>query len=360
MKEVQTLSTGAILSGLRGSGKSQVLAGVAAWAHNEGNWVIVKIPRGTDFTKNATNFVWEPNGLYMHPEVGYDILREIYQLNKEKLHSIEVNQNRYGNYSISGFHKQYDAGYEPLPNQEIFLENEQVWTNDWKNFYPPELLNEMMGGVRQYNISRRYTRFEYDMKLYSAESVPEVFAKVFEEKLLYDDITLHDLFDADVHKTPSKKVKPPKCDASTLTQLTSPKKIHSQDLEIEEDDDDAPQHYARPMTELLPKPKTLGELAEFALKNPIYSINALYEIMDHFYRNDQYNVLVLVDEYNEFFSKTEYLSIKYANYKDSNSCIYPWDMSLGRLFMRFDGHMIKNGAKVVAVSEKNTNYTNVE
>ena len=87
----------------------------------EGNWILVKVPRGSDFTRNACSLIWEPNGLYMQPEVSHDLLKEILAINGEKLKNIAAKSEIYGKYSLSGMHPEYDKGYEPLPNQHLFL-----------------------------------------------------------------------------------------------------------------------------------------------------------------------------------------------------------------------------------------------
>jgi small subunit ribosomal protein S29 len=61
--------------------------------------------------------------------------------------------------------------------------------------------------------------------------------------------------------------------------------------------------------------------------------------------------MLLVDEYNYYFTKTTYPSFKYVNYKDVDGTIPPYDIALARLFMKFDGHRIKNGVKVMATTE---------
>jgi hypothetical protein len=61
--------------------------------------------------------------------------------------------------------------------------------------------------------------------------------------------------------------------------------------------------------------------------------------------------MVLVDEYNTLFKRSSYKSFKYINFKEADGTIPPWDIALARLFMRYDGHLIKNGVKVMASTE---------
>ena len=60
----------------------------------------------------------------------------------------------------------------------------------------------------------------------------------------------------------------------------------------------------------------------------------------------------MADEFNEFFRKSSHLSFKYANYDETEYRIPAYDMSIARLFMKMDGHMIKNGYKLVSSSER--------
>jgi len=106
------------------------------------------------------------------------------------------------------------------------------------------------------------------------------------------------------------------------------------------------------VSEKIPEPKNLLELINFALdENHIYGTNVLCEVVEQLYNTDATNVMVLVDEYNEFFKQSSYESFKYVNMRDADGTIAPWDLSLARLFMRFDGHRIRNGVKIMATSE---------
>lgn len=75
------------------------------------------------------------------------------------------------------------------------------------------------------------------------------------------------------------------------------------------------------------------------------------EVVEQLYNTDACNVMVLVDEYNTFFKQSSYESFKYVNFRDADGTIAPWDLALARLFMRFDGHRIRNGVKIMATTE---------
>jgi Mitochondrial ribosomal death-associated protein 3 len=354
---VGSLATGAILTGTRGIGKSQILAGLAVWASLQEDWVLIRVPRGSDFTRNAAIVAWDPSGLYIAPEIGQDILREILANNKEKLEKIKINPQIYGKYSLAGFHPVYDKGYEPLPTQKIFLRDEQVWTDVWKEYYTPEMLEEMLKGIRHFVIPKRRTYFEYELEKYSEKVIPDLFNQIIDENdKTLDDISFELIYDiAKPKRKPKKRMLPPS--PNNILKLL-PKKINSHDLYVNQKEHEMDEgNFVGPLTDYLPSPSNLKEIVEFGIDNPLHSNNVLYELMEHLYKNDDLNVLVLVDEFNQFFIPSGYPSAKYANYKKTRGCIPPSDLALSRLFMRFDGHMIKNGAKIVAVSEKTETYS---
>lgn len=102
--------------------------------------------------------------------------------------------------------------------------------------------------------------------------------------------------------------------------------------------------------EYLPKPKTLAEIAQYGIDNPLFATNALGEIIDQLYNQEEKNVLIAVDQYNDWFRPSEFRSFRYAN--ENKYYIPPQDLSLVRMFMNFDGHFIKNGFKLFTASSE--------
>jgi small subunit ribosomal protein S29 len=98
----------------------------------------------------------------------------------------------------------------------------------------------------------------------------------------------------------------------------------------------------------IPEPKTLGEIVDFGIKEEMFSINVIYELLEQLYNLESHRVLVIVDNYNYFYLPTCYPSFRYANQKDFDSKIPAHHLALSRAFMKFDGHKIKNGLKLVA------------
>lgn len=114
---------------------------------------------------------------------------------------------------------------------------------------------------------------------------------------------------------------------------------------------DFPDHYKR-IRDVLPKPKTLLEIADKGLNDQRFSNCAVAEILNALMKSEKYKTMVLIDEYNELFKPTIYDSYKYANYKNYDTKIPPHDLAMCRMFMKFNGHSFKQGVKVMAISLK--------
>lgn len=103
-----------------------------------------------------------------------------------------------------------------------------------------------------------------------------------------------------------------------------------------------------PMGVHLKEPKNLLQIVNFGIDNPLYSTNAIYELLEQLYNLESHNVLVCVDQYNLLFRPSCYPSFRYENDKYLKGRVPPYHMALCRAFMHFDGHKIKNGFKAVA------------
>lgn len=509
-----------VLTGPSGTGKSNVLTVVALWAIAEGSWVVIKVPRASDITRNPSTMIWHTSGLYLQPEVAFDILADFESANKDKLEHIPVKSEFYGKYNVAGLHDIKDKEYVPLPAQHKWLEHLQVFSDDWRKFYDEESLLEMEHRVTEGNLPPRHSRIDYEIGVISEMPIPPDIEKQIasnadddaeqlkrtnttpppdnqseseEEDLLkskpmkrllakmekglelsdeegeaaaaeeeedkeerdeeqgdeFSDVEPEELVLANsAAKKYPRKIKNPKSGEETLIYRDKMREIFPQDLalrekeEIEEEDfqnmpsssdsdaeesakteetkgnngdnasetqaktaspatkeaksagkskgklvasakssssesssdsdSDSPQReadldmykfadfdaeedplatVATRMTTHLPAPKTLQDIVTFGLRNHVYSTNAICEVLEQLQHMDNFNSLVLVDEFSDFFKPTMQPSAKYANYKEMGSCIPSSDLALGRAFMRLDGHRFKNGAKVVASSE---------
>lgn len=110
--------------------------------------------------------------------------------------------------------------------------------------------------------------------------------------------------------------------------------------------------YSVRLKQRLPEPKLLLDIIEHGLKEEMFATNAVFELLEQIYNLDSHRVLVAVDNYNYFFLPTCYPSFRYANQKGYESMIPAHHLALCRAFMKFDGHRIKNGIKLVAPSLK--------
>lgn len=100
-------------------------------------------------------------------------------------------------------------------------------------------------------------------------------------------------------------------------------------------------------------PKTLMDIVEAGIADPNLATNAIAEVLEQLYNQDKHQVLVTMDGYNTWLNPSAYDSFRYVNYSELGGKIPPKDISLVRLLMKFDGHMLRQGAKYVST----THYT---
>jgi len=102
------------------------------------------------------------------------------------------------------------------------------------------------------------------------------------------------------------------------------------------------------LSEFLKEPRTVLDIVNYGIENERMSTNALGEVISYFKSSNNHKSIFLVDGYNEWFKPSMYDTYKYANYRHYENKIPPFDIAMCRMFMNFNGHMIKNGVKVVA------------
>lgn len=100
------------------------------------------------------------------------------------------------------------------------------------------------------------------------------------------------------------------------------------------------------LKEKLPNPKNLLEIAEFGMKEDIFCDNCIAEILEQVYNLDNHFALIAIDDFNWFYRPTNMPAFYYQNIKSLEGLVPPYHIALCRLFMKFDGHMIKNGFKI--------------
>jgi small subunit ribosomal protein S29 len=99
----------------------------------------------------------------------------------------------------------------------------------------------------------------------------------------------------------------------------------------------------------LKEPQSVAELCEFGINNTTYATQVVAEIINQLKAQDKFPVLVAVDEFNELFVVSEYVSTRYEN-TIFNGYIPSYHLSLPRMLCRWDGHEFKRGLKLYATS----------
>lgn len=103
------------------------------------------------------------------------------------------------------------------------------------------------------------------------------------------------------------------------------------------------------MADQLTKPVNVWEIVEFGLQNDAYAAQAVSELFVQLQRQVTHPVLVVVDEWNECFPVSEYVSIRYDNTR-FNGFIPAYHLTMPRAFRRWDGHLYRRGLKIYATS----------
>lgn len=119
-------------------------------------------------------------------------------------------------------------------------------------------------------------------------------------------------------------------------------KDHLTEMELKQIAKETPRMQSR-ISDHLKTPETLIEIANYGIENSDYATCAIAEIVNQLYNQDETNVLIAIDGYSDWFRPSEYTSFRYANYGYN---IPPHDIAIPRLFMKFDGHKIRNGFKI--------------
>ena len=124
-------NTGILLWGERGCGKSQTLAYVTAWAH-ENYWVNVSVTNFERFTGmenkvDKTDLFRFKNGLYLQKDLAAELLSDFKKSNEQVCNEFEVDMSYYGKYDISGIK---DGEAEPCPR--VWDESRKTWSDEWK------------------------------------------------------------------------------------------------------------------------------------------------------------------------------------------------------------------------------------
>lgn len=99
----------------------------------------------------------------------------------------------------------------------------------------------------------------------------------------------------------------------------------------------------------LPRPSSVAELALFGVENEAFSCQVSYEVFEQIKKQTKFNVLVVVDEWNECFPVSEYVSMRYEATKFGGK-IPAYHLAVPRLLSPYNGAQFKRGLKIVATS----------
>jgi len=103
------------------------------------------------------------------------------------------------------------------------------------------------------------------------------------------------------------------------------------------------------MAQQLPKPLNVYEILEFGLTNEAFATQAVSELFLQLQKQTTYPVLVIVDEWNECFPVSDYVSIRYDNTRFGGK-IPAYHLTMPRAFHNWDGKLYRRGLKLYATS----------
>lgn len=106
------------------------------------------------------------------------------------------------------------------------------------------------------------------------------------------------------------------------------------------------------LSDRLADPKTMIEICDAGIENADLATNAIAEILEQLYKTDKYKTVITIDNFNTWYQPSKFPSFRYESDRHLSGFIPPHDLALCRLFMRFDGHFMRNGVKLVATSHK--------
>jgi len=107
------------------------------------------------------------------------------------------------------------------------------------------------------------------------------------------------------------------------------------------------------MTERLASPANVWEIVEFGLDHEAYAAQAVSEMFVQLQRQTVHPVLVVVDEWNECFPCSQYVSIRYDNTR-FNGYIPAYHLTMPRALHKWDGHRYRRGLKICATTWKSS------
>ncbi|CAD7939008.1 unnamed protein product [Amoebophrya sp. A120] len=99
----------------------------------------------------------------------------------------------------------------------------------------------------------------------------------------------------------------------------------------------------------LPEPENLYQIVQFGLDHETWATQAVAELMRQLQVQTKFPVLVCVDEWNECFPVSDFVSMRYDGTR-FGGYIPAYHLSMCRRFCDFDGHRFKRGLKLYSTS----------
>ena len=100
----------------------------------------------------------------------------------------------------------------------------------------------------------------------------------------------------------------------------------------------------------LPDPKKLMDIIDLGIANPELATSCFGELLEQLYQSDKFQTLFAIDGFNDWLKPSHYLSFRYDSDRKTGGHIPPHDFALVRMLMKFDGHFVRNGFKLLATT----------
>ncbi|KAL8274173.1 hypothetical protein Esti_002015 [Eimeria stiedai] len=280
------VESGFLLDGHRGVGKSFVLNYLVAWAR-ENEWLVVYEPLPSKYARDIGDIRRSSAGVYIQSAFARVFLERLLLFNEKLLREIPVDFQVYGTSALDGVHRDYAAlAYESLLETVVAQDLEEMKAEACKS-----------AGVDP-----------------DVEGLDEAIRWQREKLKLWQ-----------AYKKDALGLR--------LRGLVGGLRFRVWGL----------------CRCRLARPSSVAEIALFGAEQEAFSTQAAYEVMEQLKKQNVFNLLVVVDEWNECFPVSEYVSMRYENTK-FNGRVPAYHLSLPRLLSPYNGTQFKRGLKIVATS----------
>ncbi|PHJ20982.1 ribosomal death-associated protein [Cystoisospora suis] len=293
----KVMSKGFLLDGHRGVGKSCILNYIIPWAR-ENNWLVIYEPLPSKYAREIGDIKRSASGVYIQSSFSQEFLEKISRYNRHLLEEIPVCLRTYGDAALDGVHRKYaERSYYNLLEKAIEKD-----LDEYRQLRDEKISMEKKNFGPQKSSSLSFEGLHQDL----------LDKEVKEEILLARErLKLWAAYRKEI-SIPSLKAK-------------------------------------------LPSPSSVWDIVDFGLQQNAFGTQALYEVWEQLKKQTRFNLLIAVDEWNECFPVSEYVSMRYEGSR-YNGYIPSYHLSTPRLLSRFDDiHQFKRGVKICATSWRRSN-----